>query len=943
ADTLVTLTATVTDKDGDHQAATANIGQNLAFLDDGPSISASTTQPVLTVDETVLATNATASFASVFTSAFGADGAGTVTYALGISAPSANSGLVDTATGSAIVLVLNGNVVEGHVATAGGALAFTVSVNAAGDVTLDQIRAVVHPNPLTPNESVSLSADNLVTLTATVTDKDGDHQSAVANIGQNLSFLDDAPALGTVQNQQTDNNPATTPAVGTLHFAPGADGAGSAMTITANVTGLLSGGHALVTHQVGNVLTAYQDIGPAGWDAGDTTQVFTITVNPAAGTSGQYVFDLITPLDPTVTETAITGSSSFGAGPTTQGQTLDGAAAQHLAVVSGYHMGGTFNEATWLSTGSAGPTTNYVTAGVNGSTAGWGIDNNNFNGTDEMFVWDFGSQALANPDGAGGFVPPAGVTLPDISTATFELIGYDSGGDGNFATGDDITYVVHYTDGSFDSGHVPEANVDSGTWKFTADAGKFIADIEMFASGLGSGKVDLTSVGVQNSSLDKSIAASVQLTDGDGDSTTVGNFTIHVSTGLVPFAPAAPVVLDLNGDGVHFLGHDAGVTFDYNGDGVREATGWVAPEDGILVRDANHNGTVDGSSEFVFGGGDVSDLQALHAQYGSSLDANDADFASFGVWQDANSNGNVDAGEVTSLTDAGINSISLSSDGIAYSANDDVEVAGTGSFTRADGSTGILADAVFLTRNADEDQRSVSAANTNTALIAALAAAGVAASPAAAHSVDLSSASTVAIAAAIVGSNAPAIADSDDGSRSALGGETKEAVGTDVSQPAHNVSPSSDDQSGGHSLTPTNDTSPATAPADLLEATDAPASAPANDIVSPTVAMPSAEALTGAAAQHGESEGAQASAVVGKVLVDALHGGGAEQSIDALLATLPGHGNAENAAADALASQPVGAVPTWDTGHLAAFTAHANFTMEAVALHHDAVQPVANG
>ena len=56
------------------------------------------------------------------------------------------SGLTDTATGQAVNLSLNGNVVEGR--TAGSnLLVFTVSVNTAnGDVTLDQKRAVVHPN-----------------------------------------------------------------------------------------------------------------------------------------------------------------------------------------------------------------------------------------------------------------------------------------------------------------------------------------------------------------------------------------------------------------------------------------------------------------------------------------------------------------------------------------------------------------------------------------------------------------------------------------------------------------------------------------------------------------------------------------------------------------------------------------------------------------------------
>ncbi|HJR29892.1 MAG TPA: DUF5801 repeats-in-toxin domain-containing protein, partial [Pseudomonas sp.] len=187
SDDLVTLTATITDKDGDSAQATLNIGQNLVFEDDGPSISTTGTEPVLTVDETVLATDDTQSFAANFTSAFGADGAGTLTFALGVVAGA--SGLTDTATGEAVNLSLNGTVVEGRTATT-GLLVFTVSVAANGDVTLDQQRAVVHPDPNNPDDAVSLASDDLVTLTATITDKDGDSAQATLNIGQNLVFED---------------------------------------------------------------------------------------------------------------------------------------------------------------------------------------------------------------------------------------------------------------------------------------------------------------------------------------------------------------------------------------------------------------------------------------------------------------------------------------------------------------------------------------------------------------------------------------------------------------------------------------------------------------------------------------------------------------------------------------------------------------------------------
>ena len=129
----MTLTAIKTDGDGDSAQATLNIGQNLVFKDDGPSITTTGTEPTLTVDETVLLTNDTQSFAANFNSGFGADGAGTLTYALGVVAGA--SGLTDTASGQAVNLSLNGTVVEGRTATS-NLLVFTVSVAANGSVCL---------------------------------------------------------------------------------------------------------------------------------------------------------------------------------------------------------------------------------------------------------------------------------------------------------------------------------------------------------------------------------------------------------------------------------------------------------------------------------------------------------------------------------------------------------------------------------------------------------------------------------------------------------------------------------------------------------------------------------------------------------------------------------------------------------------------------------------
>src|SRR4030095_5401431 len=92
------------------------------------------------------------------------------------------------------------------------------------------------------------------------------------------------------------------------------------------------------------------------------------------------------------------------------------------------------------------------------------------------------------------------------------------------------------------------------------------------------------------------------------------------------------------------------------------------------------------------------------------------------------------------LSDAGITSIGLVSDGISYSAaNGEVQVVGSGSFTRADGSTGISADAIFTssTAKATQEVERVAANSNNVALAAAVAAAGiVAAAPVAAQDFD---------------------------------------------------------------------------------------------------------------------------------------------------------------------------------------------------------------
>ncbi|MBR0815951.1 hypothetical protein JQ544_30765, partial [Bradyrhizobium diazoefficiens] len=119
-------------------------------------------------------------------------GVQSLTFALSVSSPNVDSGLIDSATGQHVLLSVSaGGVVEGRTA-GGGDLVFTVSVDAAGNVTLTELRAVHELTPGDLNEGISLPA-GLVTITAIVTDNSNQTSSAQTDVGSHLTFLDDGP------------------------------------------------------------------------------------------------------------------------------------------------------------------------------------------------------------------------------------------------------------------------------------------------------------------------------------------------------------------------------------------------------------------------------------------------------------------------------------------------------------------------------------------------------------------------------------------------------------------------------------------------------------------------------------------------------------------------------------------------------------------------------
>ncbi|WP_275426640.1 retention module-containing protein [Aeromonas allosaccharophila] len=294
----VSLTLTVTDKDGDHASGVLDIGKVISFKDDGPSISAgSAANDSLQVDESNLSLNASTSFASLFTSSFGADGAGTLVYSLNVSAAGADSGLNDTATGQDILLYLESGSVVGRVGGSSGSVAFTLSVNSSGEVTLDQVRAIAHSPNSGPDQESSLLSANLVKLVGTITDKDGDSQSASVELGSAISFKDDGPSISASSaandSLQVDESNlslnASTSFASLFTSSFGADGAGTLVySLNVSAAGADSGLNDTATGQdILLYLESGSVVGRVGGSSGSVA--FTLSVN----SSGEVTLDQV--------------------------------------------------------------------------------------------------------------------------------------------------------------------------------------------------------------------------------------------------------------------------------------------------------------------------------------------------------------------------------------------------------------------------------------------------------------------------------------------------------------------------------------------------------------------------------------------------------------------------------------------------------------------------
>ena len=184
----------------------------------------------------------------------------------------------------------------------------------------------------------------------------------------------------------------------------------------------------------------------------------------------------------------------------------------------------------------------------------------------------------------------------------------------------------------------------------------------------------------------------------------------------------SPLILDLNGDGVSTIAMSAGVHFDQNNNRFAELSGWVAPTDGLLVRDLNGNGQIDGGYE-LFGDNTLlangqkaangfASLSELDINLDGVVDSIETSAAGVMIWKDVNQNGITDAGELLTLNQAGVSSLAT-----GYTATSTVDAQGntiglTGSYTATDGTSHAMDDvwfAVDTARTIEMDTVAVSA------------------------------------------------------------------------------------------------------------------------------------------------------------------------------------------------------------------------------------------
>ena len=226
-------TVTITDDDGDSasDSKTLDLGGRVAFDDHGPSISVvfgTAPNPSLNTQDAQTIGGASDSDSGSFSGAFvvtpnhGADGPGTVTQTYSLNLLAGGNGPLasgmNSSAGPIYLYKIGGEIVGSSSANLAGVAAgntvFSLAVNTAtGQVTLTQFQEISHDLPgsnsnYSSQEETLLAGKIGLTLTASITDGDGDFASAdkTLDLGGKIAFDDDGPSVSSNLVVQLDDD-----------------------------------------------------------------------------------------------------------------------------------------------------------------------------------------------------------------------------------------------------------------------------------------------------------------------------------------------------------------------------------------------------------------------------------------------------------------------------------------------------------------------------------------------------------------------------------------------------------------------------------------------------------------------------------------------------------------------------------------------------------------
>lgn len=163
-------------------------------------------------------------------------------------------------------------------------------------------------------------------------------------------------------------------------------------------------------------------------------------------------------------------------------------------------------------------------------------------------------------------------------------------------------------------------------------------------------------------------------------------------------ATLSPMSIDLNGDGVTSQSIEEEIFFDHDNNGMAENTGWISPDDGLLVLDRNSDGLINNGSELFGNNTQLTDgtnadngyeaLAELDSNGDGIIDRNDTAFNELRVWQDSNSDGVSQQEELLTLEEAGVVSIDTGYESVNIDDGDGNIIRQTSTAEMSDGTTG---------------------------------------------------------------------------------------------------------------------------------------------------------------------------------------------------------------------------------------------------------------